>query len=414
MDKNTTKSVLTEYLSPLNHTFLLAFIQKLGLDRYVKKLDTLTTTRLFVFAQLMQIPSYASLSLHLRTNQKLQKTVGLSSISTAQLSRKWRDLDHSFLADVFSHIVGQVSRRFGTAKASKNLQALNLVDASTITMCLSQYRWATYSKKKAAIRLHLRFIHTGDGSFPQKAVLTDGSVHERKHMDEMVSMEKEALNIFDRGYVDYKKFDDYCENAVRFVTRLRQSACMKILEERAVVSGSNIGDATILLGSDDSKYKMQNQLRLITCLDEKGETILICTNDFKLSAKEIADVYRKRWQIEIFFKWIKQHLHVKHFYGTSRNAVYNQVYAALIAYCLLLLTQEQIQHKGSIWELSKRIRLCWHETIVQFLKELFRPPKQTSSGRQKSKSERLFKEAQAQYESGEFDHLDDLTYDPLI
>ncbi|WP_130613799.1 IS4 family transposase [Cohnella abietis] len=413
MDKNTTKSVITEYLSPLNHNFLLASIQSRGLDRYVKKLHTFVALQLFVFAQLMQTPSYASLSLLLNTNRKLQKTVGLSSISTAQLSRKWRDLDHSFLAYVFSNIAGQATKKFGSAKTTQKLRALNLVDASTITMCLSKYRWATYSKKKAGVRLHLRFIHSDAASFPEKVVLTSGNVHERKYMGELVSADKEVLNIFDRGYVDYKKFDTYCNNGVRFVTRLRQSACMKVLEERAVASDANVGDATVLLGSDVSAYKMKNPLRLITCFDEKGEQVLICTNDFELSVEEIADIYRNRWQIEIFFKWIKQHLHVKHFYGTSRNAVYNQIYAALIAYCLVLLTRDELHYRGTLWELTKSIRMCWHENLVHFVKLLFRPPKQKSGGRQKSKAERLFKETQLQYESGECDHLDDLTYDPI-
>ncbi|MNQ70818.1 Transposase DDE domain protein [compost metagenome] len=413
MDKDTTKLAIREYLFPLNHPILQKNIQEQGLDRYVKKLNCLTTTKLFVFAQLKQIRSYSNLSLQLSSNKKLQKVMNLSSISKSQLSRKWRDLDSSFLEQVFKHMVQQVISRFGKAKAGKMLEKLHLVDASTIMLCLSKYQWAPFSKHKGAVKLHLRFVHTQEVSYPDEVHLTDGKVADRKRMNELVSRELGCLNVFDRGYVDYKLFDEFCKDSVLFVTRLKHNAECKILEERLLTSTSNIErDATILLGGSNKKSAMERPVRLIECLDLKGERVRICTNDFERSAEEIGEIYRRRWQIELFFKWIKQHFHVKRFYGTSKNAVYNQLYTALIAFCLGLLLQNKVQHKGTLLEIVERMRLCWDGTIKQFIEILFKPPSRTSRGRRKAIDvQDTFAQILSQVEAGQAEYWDEATMD---
>ena len=153
---------------------------------------------------------------------------------------------------------------------------------------------------------------------------------------------------------------------------------------------------------------MEHPLRLIECLDSEGNRIRILTSDFNLSVEEISDLYRSRWQIELFFKWIKQHLHVKKCYGTSKNAVYNQIRLALITFCLTLLMQKNCTYSGSLLDVYKHLRLCWEETFAEFLKALFRSPSRSSAGRRKWDHERIFEETAQQVEAGMTAHWDDI------
>lgn len=408
MDKDNIKSTLTEYLIPLNHKFMLQQIQQLELDKYVKKLDSVTTTRLFIFAQLMQIQSYTDISLKLQQNKKLQQSIDLESISISQLSRKLRDLDAAFLEAVFKDLVQQLFRKLGEGKAANKLGSVHLIDASTISLCLSKYRWAEFRKTKAGVKLHLRFIHDKNGSYPDEAILTPARPADKTQMDALVVEDPNALNIFDRGYIDYRKFDLYCAKSIRFVTRLKCNADVHVIEEKPVDPSSGIlREAIVTLGNKNT-YLMEHPLRLIECLDSEGNRIRILTSDFNLSVEEISDLYRSRWQIELFFKWIKQHLHVKKCYGTSKNAVYNQIRLALITFCLTLLMQKTCTYSGSLLNVFKHLQLCWEEAFAEFLKALFRSPSRSSTGRRKWDHERIFEETLQQVEAGMTAHWDDI------
>jgi hypothetical protein len=408
MDKDNIKSTLTEYLIPLNHKFMFQQIQQLELDKYVKKLDCITTTRLFVFAQLMQIQSYTDISLKVQQNKNLQKSIDLESISISQLSRKLRDMDAAFLEAVFKDLVQQLFRKLGEGKATNKLGSIHLIDASTISLCVSKYRWAEFRKTKAGVKLHLRFIHEKNGSYPDEAILTSARPADKTQMDALVVEDPNALNIFDRGYIDYRKFDLYCAKSIRFVTRLKSNADIHVIEEKPIDPSSSIlREAIVRLGNKNS-YLMEHPLRLIECLDSEGNRIRILTSDFSLSVEEISDLYRSRWQIELFFKWIKQHLHVKKCYGTSKNAVYNQIRLALITFCLTLLMQKNCTYSGSLLDVFKHLQLCWDEAFAEFLKTLFRQPSRSSTGRRKLDHERIFEETLQQVEAGMTAHWDDI------
>lgn len=287
-----------------------------------------------------------------------------------------------------------------------------MIDASTISFCLTKYRWADFRKSKAGIKLHLRFVYGTEGSYPDEAILTPARPADKSQMDALVVEDPNALNIFDRGYLDYKKFDLYCANSIRFITRLKSNADIEVIEERTVDPESSIlRDATVRLGNAKS-YLMKHPLRLIECLDSEAKLVMILTSDFNLSTEEISDLYRNRWQIELFFKWIKQHLRVKKCYGTSKNAVYNQIRIALITYCLTLLMQQNVQHKGSLLEVFMYLQQCWEKTFKDFLQDLFRPPSRRSMGRRTMDHDRIFAETLEQYEMGMAEHLDDSDYDP--
>jgi hypothetical protein len=414
MDKDNTKSTFTEYLIPLNYEMMLQQIKHLNLDKYVKKLDCITTTKLFIFAQLTQIKSYTDIHMKLTQMEKLQQLLGLESISISQLSRKFRDMDDALLETVFKDLVQQVSRRLGVRKTNEMLGRIHLIDSSTISLCFMKYRWAEFRKTKAGIKLHQRIIYCDEGVYPEEAILTPAKPADKTQMDALVVTDPDALNIFDRGYLDYRKFDHYSRNKIRFVTRLKSNADIEVIQEHSIKPNSNVlREATVQLGNKNT-YLMESPLRLIECLDGEGKIIRIITNDFRLTTEEISDLYRKRWQIELFFKWMKQHLHIKGCYGTSKTAVYNQIRVALITFCLTLLTKLKTTYRGSLLTVFKCLGNAWDQAYQGFMDALFREPTRSSAGRRKVDHERIFAETLQQYEEGTVEHLDDLTIDPIL
>jgi hypothetical protein len=413
MDKNTTKSTIGEYLIPLNTEYIFKYINFLNLDKYTKKLDTLTFSKLFVFAQMKQISSLTDISMKLGADEKLQKELTLESISTSQLSRKLSAIDPVFYELVFKRLVKKITQEYGIPKGTAALGKIHLIDASTISLCITQYRWAEFRNTKAGVKLHMRIVYCEDTALPDEAILTPAKPADKTQMDGLIVHDEDALNVFDRGYVDYRKFDEYCSEGTRFVTRLKGNATVAVIEERPVQTGSLIQREAVVLLGDPKTYQMKNPLRLIETLDGEGNLVTILTNDMNMSVEELSDVYRKRWQIELFFKWIKQNLKIKRCFGQSANAVYNQIRIALITFCLTLLMKKKVAFQGRLLSIQKWLRHSWDEPFSTFIQKLFHKPTRRSKGRRKLEHERIFEETVHQYEIGEAAHLDDLAYDPV-
>jgi plasmid maintenance system killer protein len=392
MDKSTTKSTFTEYLIPLPVGKYFESIQSLGLDKYTKKLDSLTFLKLFVFAQLKQLPSLADISLQVKMKEKLQEELQLESISASQLSRKMRQIPPDLFESVLTDLVQKISQTLGIRKATEQLRRLNLIDSSTISMCLSQYRWAEFRKTKAGVKVHLRVAFDEGQVYPDKAILTPAKPSDKTKLNELIIEESEAMHVFDRAYVDYKKFDEYSVKSIRFVTRLKKNADIEVLKELSVSPNSGVLRYAIVRLGSPYMYQTEHELLLIETVDSEGNVIKIVTNDWSLTDQEISDIYRNRWKIELFFKWIKQHLRVKKFYGTSENAVYNQIHIALITFCLSLLMQIKTEAKDTLLHLHTMLQLCWADPFPSFLKKLCRKRRRTSKGRQKWNPEKIYKE----------------------
>jgi len=414
MDKDTTKSTFTEYLFPLDREFLVKQIEKLGLDRYTKKLDTVTFSKLFIFAQLKQIGSLADISLELRTSEELQQELDLKSISASQLSRKLRDLDPSMYEATLVHVIQKIHREFGYQKGTQALGRLNLIDSSTISLCLTKYRWAEFRNTKSGIKMHTRVVYHDQIVSPDKVVLKPAKASDKTEMNDLVVQEPDALNLFDRAYLDYELFDQYCGNGTRFITRLKANAVVTVLEEKAVDPNSPILREAIVRLGKPGVNQMEYELRLIETQDSEGKLITIITNDMVMDVTELSELYRYRWHIELFFKWVKQHLHIKRFYGTSANAVYTQIRIALITYCLLLLMKRKIAYQGNLLIVYKLMQRCWDEPLESMIRKLYGNRTRTSNGRRTYDHERIFAETLQQIENGEADHFDDLEYNPVI
>lgn len=397
MDNNNIETVFNKYLHPMDEGILVKMSDHLKLDKYVKKLRTLPFAKLFIYAQLQKTSSLTDISFELKHNPTLQKELGITTISTSQLSRKLRDIPPVIFQAVLQHLIQKIHQTFSFKEANKMLEKIHLIDSSTITLCLSQYPWAPKNRYTSGIKMHTRVVYHDGVTYPDQVIITPARPADHTQLDSLIIHEPGTMHVFDRGYFDFSKFEDFCVKGVRFATRIKENTVLKIVEEVPVPENSSIlREAIVFLG------KMKHPLRLIETIDSEGKKIEIIVNDAKITAEEVSRLYRDRWQIELFFKWMKQHMVLKRMYGKSENAVHNQVYLAMIAFCLTLLMKRTIKYQGTLLRLKKYLSSYCFKRFSHFKDELFKPPGRTSLGRKKCDHEQIFKETLEQAEKGEF------------
>lgn len=395
MDNHNIKTVFIKYIHPLDTKVVQKMIEHTQIDKYVKKLNSLAFTKLFIYAQLKNLPNLRRISEQVARKKTLQRIIGLKSISKSQLSRKQSQIPPEIFQAIFQHLVQQLHRFIGSSKASKELGRLHLIDSSTISMCLSQYRWADFRETKAGVKLHTSITFCDGKIYPNDVRITPAKPADITQLDALIAKEKDVLHVFDRGYFDFDKFEHYCEHDILFATRIKSNTVVHVIEELPVTPASPITrEAIITIG------RMKHPLHLVETTDTKGNEISIVCNDGRKSGEEISQIYRTRWQIELFFKWVKQHLVLKKMYGKSMNSVFNQLYLAMITFCLTLLLKHSLGYRGSLLELFDWIGDVWPENFNRCAKDLLKETKRTSNGRQKTRHHQLFEEILAQYEAG--------------
>lgn len=380
MDKDTLLSSFGKWVAPLNSEIIQEWKDTTFLDRYTKKLTTSVFLLLFVEAQLQKRKGLRSIMRELQADEEFQQALGITSISAAQLSRKNNQLDPEVLQSILCDLITQLHRH--QSPAARAVGPVKVIDSTTISLCLNKYKWATFRKTKAGVKLHLRITFAEPGIvYPDKAVITNAKQADHSQMNVLID-ETDATYLMDRGYLDYGKYDDFCERGIHFVSRLKDNAIVEEIEAFDEPKGTAImRDMTVILGKGSKR--MKNALRMIETTDSKGNPVRIITNRFDLTAEEIGDLYRSRWQIEIFFRWVKQNLKLTCFYGTEENAVMNQIWVCLIAYCLLLLMKLEMALKQSLTELMDLLKTLLWKPLSKLEAALNRKPSRTSKGRQK-------------------------------
>jgi hypothetical protein len=225
------------------------------------------------------------------------------------------------------------------------------IDATTIDLCLSLFDWATFRKTKGAVKLHVKLNHSG--YLPCFARITTGKEHEQR-VALKLPLDKGDVVVFDRAFSNFSWYTTLCEKGIYFVTRLKKNADYHVVERRSTTKHKHISsDQIIELQGFYSKKKCPYRLRRVRSRDpQTGKWIVLLTNQFTWSAATIAKVYKERWQIELFFKVLKQQLQVKSFVGTSRNALLSQMWVALIAYLLLSYLKFKSKFHWSLYTLS--------------------------------------------------------------
>lgn len=226
---------------------------------------------------------------------------------------------------------------------------LKIIDATTIELCAGTFPWASFRARKGAIKLHTVLADL----LPQCVVLTDGKTHDLTVAKELAFAPGDLL-IFDRAYIDYDWLFHLHQQGVWFVTRLKANASYEVVEARYRASEAILTDQVIRLSSPHGQAAYPAPLRRVHYRDpETGKEYVFLTNRMDLSALEVAALYKRRWQIELFFKWIKQNLKIKAFYGTSKNAVLIQIWTALIAYLLLVWLKFKSKVGWGLLELTR-------------------------------------------------------------
>jgi putative transposase len=230
------------------------------------------------------------------------------------------------------------------------------LDASTIDLCLSVFPWADFRTTKGAIKLHVGLNH--EGYLPEFVTVTEGKTGDVT-IGRTLKFPKGSIVAIDRGYNDYAWYNQLTEKGIFFVTRLKSNAKTRVVQRRSVLKDKGLtSDQTIEFTGVQTAKKCPIQLRRIGYRDaETGRHYVFLTNNFKLAAKTIADIYKARWQVELFFKWIKQNLKIKSFIGTSKNAVLTQIWIALCVYLLLAFIKFQSKLNKSMQQILRLLQL---------------------------------------------------------
>ena len=230
------------------------------------------------------------------------------------------------------------------------------LDASTIDLCLSVFPWADFRTTKGAIKLHVGLNH--GGYLPEFVTVTDGKTADIT-VGRMLTFPKGSIVVMDRAYNEYAWYKQLTEKGIYFVTRLKSDAVFRVVERRPVLAAKGLTcDQTIEFSGALTARKCPLPMRRIGYRDpQTGKHYIFLTNNFKLAAKTIADIYKSRWQVELFFKWIKQNLKIKSFIGTSNNAVMTQIWIALCVYLMLAFIKFQSKLKKSMQQILRLLQL---------------------------------------------------------
>ena len=256
-----------------------------------------------------------------------------------------------FFKDLFGEMYGLCAARAPKHKFRFKSKLLS-IDATTIKLCLSLFPWASFRQAKGGIKMHTVLDH--DGGIPMFITVTDAKTHENRIAGTM-ALPKGSIVVFDKGYNNYSWFRELGNKGIHFVTRLKRNATYKLLERRPVNRESGVTSDHII---EVTTHGTKLRLRRVGYRDrETGKHYVFLTNHFKLSPKTIADIYKDRWQIELFFKEIKQNLRIKHFVGNTENAVLIQLYTALTVYLLLAYQKFLSRISLSIQQILQIIQL---------------------------------------------------------
>jgi hypothetical protein len=350
-------------------------------DYRVHKLTTLTCAKLLVASQLAHWGSHRQIARELRTSPVLQESLGLSHISYSQISRRLNGMPTELLEQMFLDTIGKAKSK--TPMACSKRGPLRIIDSTCLKMPASLASWAYVSAKATQIKIHMRLLVLPKGEMvPEQAIPSTGNVADSEVMDLLVQ-DDGTVYVMDRGYVKYKQFDVWLGNGVRFVNRIQDKhGVWRVEEECPIPPGTNIvRDAIIQLGS--AFTQTQKTLRLVEYRDDEGRLYRLVTSCYEWSAQEIADIYHQRWLIELYFKWMKQHLRLVKLYSYDPQGVWNQIFIALIAYAIALYVQVTSGTSQSLWDVLQSIRSCWYKPWATLEEELHLKPARTSKGRQK-------------------------------
>ena len=282
--------------------------------------------------------------------------VARSTLADANESRDWR-----IFADFAHRLIATARGLYARESMGVDLeQSLYALDSTTIDLCLALFPWARFRRHKAAVKIHA--LLDLRGNIPAFVHVTDGKIHDVNVLDQIVP-EAGAFYVMDRGYIDFERLFVLTLSAAFFVVRTKSNVRLQRRYSHPVDKSTGVrSDQTVILSSFESASVYPDALRRVSYFDaETNKRLRFLTNNFTLPALTIAQIYKQRWQVELFFKWIKQHLRIKAFYGTSENAVKTQIWIAVSVYVLVAIVRKRLGLEASLYQILQILSLTLFE-----------------------------------------------------
>jgi Domain of unknown function (DUF4372)/Transposase DDE domain len=282
--------------------------------------------------------------------------IARSTLADANESRDWR-----IFADFAQVLIATARPLYAGDPIGIDLDAsLYALDSSTIDLCLTLFPWARFRQHKAAVKLHT--LLDLRGNIPTFIGITDGKVHDVNRLDAILP-EAGAFYVMDRGYIDFERLFVFTLSAAFFVVRTKENVLLQRRYSHAVDKSTGVrSDHTVILTALNSIQGYPDAMRRVTYLDlETNKRFKFLTNNFVLPALTIAQIYKSRWQVELFFKWIKQHLRIRAFYGTSENAVKTQIWIAVSVYVLVAIIRKRLSVDASLYQILQILSVTLFE-----------------------------------------------------
>lgn len=357
MDNYTT--LFEKFIGAIDWKLLQRNTVKLGTDHKVRSFFTHDHLATMIYFHLCEHDGLRDL------NQGMLEQMSniLPSVSLATLSNHNNTRDYRVFIPIMNDLIKTSLTTLTKDERLAKFGSVKMIDSTTISMCLTFFDWAKFRSTKAGIKLHT--VIDGPTGIPEHIVFSNAACHDRTKMDDLMTM-KDTIYICDKGYIDYKKFDSYTSKNIYFVSRLKDNAQFTEVENLDVSYCASddalLGKGTII--SYDKKVRLGNEYinqtkhnyRIIKIIDQAGKELTFVTNVMGFTSEEIAWLYKRRWDIELFFKWIKQHCKFKTFIGHSENAVRIQMITGIITYLLLRLLLDVTPSVKSLIFLKRKIK----------------------------------------------------------
>jgi len=369
---NAGRTVFAQLIEHLPHKDFQKFVARYGGDRYAKDFSCWDQYLAMAFAQLTYRESLRDLEACLKAvsgklyHMGFRGRVARSTLADANETRDWR-----IYAEFALTLIATARSLYAADPMGVELdQSLYALDSTTIDLCLSVFPWAKFRKHKGAVKMHT--LLDLRGNIPSFIRITDGKVHDVNILDEL-RIEAGAFYVMDRGYVDFKRLHAFTRELAFFVTRSKENILLQRRYSHPVDKNTGVrSDQTVILTTSGSATAYPDTLRRVVYFDViTGKRLKFLTNNFTLPALTIAEIYKQRWQVELFFKWIKQHLRIKAFYGTSENAVKTQIWIAVSVYVLVAIVRKRLGMKASLYQILQILSITQFEKtpILQALQK---------------------------------------------
>ena len=369
---NKSKYVFAQLIEFLDSDKFRHLVDKYDGNRYVKHFTCWNQLLALMFGQLSNRESLRDLIVALEAHQSKRYHLGLgrepiakTTFATANQNRDYR------IFEEFAFYMMDLARSKRVVDIFKLKGKVYAFDSTTIPLCLSVFWWAKFRKKKGGIKAHV--LYDLESQVPAYFHITTASVHDSKAMKE-IPYESGSYYVFDRGYNAFRELYHIHQHESFFIVRAKKNLQYKCIKWRRRMPRNVLTDSEIMLTDYITSKKYKEKLRLVKFYDkEQGRELSFLTNAFHLSSLEVADLYKNRWQIELFFKWLKQHLKIKKFWGRTENAVRIQISAAITAYCLVAIVQHDMRLERSTYEVLQILSISLTDKAP--LNELFEKTK---------------------------------------